>query len=41
MTIINNGHTIQVNYDGGSVAFLDGQQYDLLQLHFHTPRRTW
>lgn len=37
VAIINNGHTIQVNYDGGSVAFLDGQQYDLLQFHFHTP----
>ncbi len=34
--IINNGHTIQVNYDTGSYASLNNIDYDLLQFHFHT-----
>ena len=33
--IINNGHTIQVNYAAGSHAKIGGKKYDLLQLHFH------
>ncbi len=37
VTILNNGNTIQLNYDAGSVAYLDGQEYELLQFHFHTP----
>lgn len=35
--ILNNGHTIQVNYDEGSSITLDGVQYSLLQFHFHDP----
>lgn len=35
--IINNGHTIQVNYDAGSYFELDGVRYDLQQFHFHAP----
>ncbi len=35
--IINNGHTIQVNYQKGSSFVLDGTQFNLLQFHFHTP----
>jgi len=35
--IINNGHTIQVNYEQGSRIELDGQTFDLLQVHFHAP----
>jgi len=34
--IINNGHTIQFNYDAGSSASLNNIDYDLLQFHFHT-----
>ncbi|WP_282085602.1 carbonic anhydrase [Aquimarina algiphila] len=34
--IINNGHTVQFNYDMGSYASLDNINYDLLQFHFHT-----
>lgn len=34
--IINNGHTIQVNYDEGSSIEVDGTTYQLLQFHFHT-----
>lgn len=35
--IINNGHSVQVNYDPGSYIEVDGQRYDLLQFHFHDP----
>ena len=37
VNIINNGHTIQVNYDSGSYIELDGVRYDLTQFHFHAP----
>ena len=37
LKIINNGHTIQVNFDEGSTLDLDGQTFNLLQFHFHTP----
>lgn len=37
LDIINNGHTVQVNYDKGSVATIDGVEYDLVQFHFHAP----
>ncbi|MCB0130091.1 MAG: carbonic anhydrase family protein [Caldilineaceae bacterium] len=35
LTIFNNGHTVQVNYDAGSTLELDGETYELLQFHFH------
>ena len=35
--IINNGHTIQINYEQGSRIELDGQLFNLLQVHFHAP----
>lgn len=35
--IVNNGHTVKVSYDEGSYVEVDGERYDLLQLHFHTP----
>jgi carbonic anhydrase len=37
INILNNGHTIQVNYDAGSYIEVDGVRYDLLQVHFHAP----
>jgi len=37
LVVVNNGHTIQVNYAEGSTATIDGQKYALLQFHFHTP----
>lgn len=37
LNIVNNGHTIQVNYDAGSTATIRGKKYDLLQFHFHSP----
>ena len=33
--IVNNGHTIQFNYDGGSTLKMQGGTYQLLQFHFH------
>ncbi len=35
LEIVNNGHTIQVNYVPGSMLISDGRQYALLQFHFH------
>jgi carbonic anhydrase len=37
VNIVNNGHTVQVNYDPGSYIELDGTRYDLAQFHFHAP----
>jgi len=37
LTILNNGHTVQANYDAGSTMVVKGSTYDLLQFHFHTP----
>jgi carbonic anhydrase len=35
--ILNNGHTVQVNYQKGSGINIDGKQFNLLQFHFHSP----
>jgi carbonic anhydrase len=35
--ILNNGHTVQVNYVPGSTITLDGRAYELKQFHFHAP----
>lgn len=35
--IVNNGHTIQVNYSNGSGIKVKGQDFGLAQFHFHTP----
>lgn len=37
LKIVNNGHAIQVNYDPGSSATIDGGKYQLVQFHFHSP----
>lgn len=37
LRIVNNGHTIQVNYEPGSSIKLDGQIFNLVQFHFHDP----
>jgi len=36
-SVINNGHTIQVTAEGGSSIVVDGERFELKQLHFHTP----
>ena len=35
ISILNNGHTIQVDYQAGSGLVLDGARYGLVQFHFH------
>ncbi len=35
--VINNGHTIRVNYKDGSTITVDGQTFELKQFHFHSP----
>lgn len=37
LKIIDNGHTIQVNYDAGSSITIGAEQYQLVQFHFHRP----
>jgi len=37
LRVINNGHTIKVNYVEGSTAVIGGKTYSLLQFHFHGP----
>lgn len=36
-TIVNNGHTIQLNVAPGSTLMLGGDEYKLVQFHFHRP----
>lgn len=37
MTIVNNGHTLQVVYAPGSTIDFEDTQYELKQFHFHSP----
>jgi len=37
LNVVNNGHTIQVNYEPGSYIVYEGKKCELLQFHFHTP----
>lgn len=34
---INNGHSVQVNYNPGSKITVDGVDFELKQFHFHAP----
>ena len=36
-TVVNNGHTIQVDLDRGNTLTVRGSTYELLQFHFHHP----
>jgi carbonic anhydrase len=36
-TIINNGHTIQVDFDAGNTLVVDKVPFTLKQMHFHAP----
>lgn len=36
-TVVNNGHTIQVDVDGDNTMTVRGTSYKLLQFHFHLP----
>lgn len=35
--VVNNGHTIQANTENGGGIQLDGERYELVQFHAHTP----
>jgi carbonic anhydrase len=35
--VLNNGHTIQMNFAAGSNIMVDAIQFDLKQVHFHAP----
>jgi carbonic anhydrase len=35
--VVNNGHTIQVNYPAGSTLVLGERSFALAQYHFHSP----
>ncbi len=37
LKVLNNGHTIEVEYEAGSSMQINGEEYRLLQFHFHTP----
>ncbi|MFM2061346.1 MAG: hypothetical protein RLZZ507_1016 [Cyanobacteriota bacterium] len=37
LLVVNNGHTVQVNYQPGSTMKLNDDEYELIQFHFHTP----
>jgi carbonic anhydrase len=37
LKLIDNGHTIQVNYAPGSTIEVGGTRYELVQFHFHKP----
>jgi carbonic anhydrase len=37
LKIIDNGHTIQINYAPGSFITVGSTQYELVQFHFHKP----
>jgi carbonic anhydrase len=37
MTLVNDGHTVQVTPPAGSYIVADGVRYDLVQFHFHHP----
>lgn len=35
--IINNGHTLQINFNKGNFVEWNGDKFNLLQFHLHTP----
>jgi carbonic anhydrase len=37
VAVLNNGHTIQINYEPGSTLDVDDHVFELKQFHFHTP----
>ena len=36
-SVIDNGHTVQVNVDSGNAITIMGRRYELVQFHFHRP----
>ena len=37
VAMTNNGHTVKIDFKPGSYLLIDGDEYELQQLHFHTP----
>lgn len=37
LTVVNNGHTVQFNFQEGSRMIVGEQVFNLVQMHFHTP----
>ena len=37
LRIIDNGHTVQVNYDNGSKILVNNKPYETKQMHYHSP----
>ena len=37
LDIVNNGYTLQIDYEAGSFITVNDKRYNLLQFHFHTP----
>lgn len=37
LKLIDNGHTVQVNYAPGSYITVSGKKYELVQFHYHHP----
>src|SRR5215831_16166825 len=37
LRVVDNGHTVMINYDPGSFISVDGKKYALKQFHFHRP----
>jgi carbonic anhydrase len=35
--IVNNGHTVEIDYAPGSTLTVDGRTFELKQFHFHAP----
>jgi carbonic anhydrase len=35
--MVNNGHSIELDFEDGAYFVLDGERYDLIQFHFHSP----
>lgn len=35
--IVNNGHTVQVNFKEGNMLLVDGTSFKMKQVHFHAP----
>jgi carbonic anhydrase len=36
-SVIDNGHTVQVNVEPGNAITITGKRYELMQFHFHRP----
>lgn len=36
-TFVNNGHTVQANFENGNYLTIENKKYELKQIHFHVP----